>query len=174
MKQKTKRFISEIYWWTISRKKGLQGRTKNSVANRLQLLLDKNWILKYTDSTAKNSSDKITRKHVDWTPEEVEKLKKEISYGKKLKDIDINGRSYASITNKSQFFLLDNIKPKLINSEKIHRLKTKAEKFSFMKTSNHVKLFYICLYPSSKDENCFCRLEKKVRFSIGCGQIFSA
>ena len=92
----------------------------------------------------------------------------------KIKDIDINGRSYASIMDKSRYFLLDNIKPKLINSEKIHRLKTKAEKFSFMKTSNHVKLFYICLYPSSIDENCFCSLEKKVCFFLGCGKIFSA
>jgi hypothetical protein len=156
------------------KKKGLQGRTLNSVNNRLYLLLRKNWKIEYTDSAAKKSSDKITRTNLDWTPEEVEKLKKEISYGKKIKDIDIDGRSYASIKNKSRYFLLDNIKPTLINSEKVNTLKTTIEKISFMRTRSPVELFYICLYPSSKDENCFCRLEKKVYFFIGCGKILSA
>ncbi len=156
------------------KKKGLQGRTYDSVKHRLALLINKNWKIEYTDSTVKKSSDKITRKNDDWTSEEVEKLKKEISYGKKLRDIDINGRSYYGIQGMSKKILLENLIPKRINSEKVNTLKTTFEKFTFIRKFSPVKLFYICLYPSSKDENCFCKLEKKVCLFMGCGKIFSA
>jgi hypothetical protein len=43
-----------------------------------------------------------------------------------------------------------------------------------MRSRSPVKLFFICLYPSSIDENCFYSLEKKVSFFLGCGKIFPA
>jgi hypothetical protein len=82
------------------------------------------WKIEYTDPMAKKSSDKITRNNEYWTPEEVEKLKKEKSSGKKLKDFDLNGRSNRSIMFKSSRILLDSFKPKSINSEKVNTLQT--------------------------------------------------
>ena len=53
-------------------------------------------------------------------------------------------------------------------------LQNNGQKFQFLKNHLNIELFYVCVFPSKIDENCFSKLENKVRFSVGCGKILNA
>ena len=53
-------------------------------------------------------------------------------------------------------------------------LQNNEQKFQFLKSRFNIDLFYVCVFPSKIDENCFSKLENNVRFSVGCGKILNA